>query len=97
MEQLAKSPLAKDTKYYVIWEDRKIGYFLNDTYYGKNGFPEGHLEGNKFVSNIENSSAPEANQYGIITEKSLVRGDGTEFKLIPEDHSDVTLTSAHRG
>lgn len=96
MEQLAKSPLVKDTKYYVIWENRKIGYFLDDTYYGKNDFPEGHLEGNKFVSNIENSSAPEANQYGIITEKSLVRGDGTEFKLIPEDHSDITFISAVR-
>ncbi|EKO3429962.1 hypothetical protein [Vibrio fluvialis] len=31
----------KGVKYFVIWEDRRIGYFLDGIYYGKTDFPEG--------------------------------------------------------
>ncbi|MGR2768604.1 hypothetical protein ACUYOF_13915 [Photobacterium ganghwense] len=27
-------------KYFVIWEEARIGYFLDGIYYGKTGFPE---------------------------------------------------------
>ncbi|RBM52264.1 hypothetical protein [Vibrio tarriae] len=72
-----ETTLKEDKKYYVIWENRRIGYFLNGVYFDRKSFPSGELNDSEFETLLGTT--------GKMQEGKLIRNDGTSFKLICED------------
>jgi hypothetical protein len=77
-------------KYFVIWEGRRLGYFLNGEYFDRKDNLSGLIK--------ENGEVQTHGTSGVATEDSFVRRDGTQFKLIAEDDPKLVKTNpAHGG
>lgn len=80
----------QDIKYYVIWDNRRIGFILNDVYHDKIGdpcaiFDQGSLSG---LGNKE---------FTVDENDDLLRSDGTKFRVISESDPELKKTMYANG
>lgn len=92
--------LDPDKKYFVIWERKRIGYFLKGEYFDRSGHPSGFIdEDDRLISTVlDGSGDPKGDLGSLDGDNGFVRNDGTRFSLICEDNLEqLRKTRSARG